>query len=146
MFVAGGLIWANMTSRRKPPLSPGTYTAEDINRIISEGVSGPISIYNNGFRYGWPRDSLVLPVTKKISIDQSGLEHSRENEGAPISIVNLIPDKFIFLGADTPASISKGTILWKGALIDFASSFAILLTVWFLSEWLIRRSAARKGA
>ena len=91
MFVAGGIMWANMHVRMTGEMWKG------------EWIPYP------GF--GWPAVS-VRQITS----------------------------------GDRPIGVETDDLLSRYAFIDLAVALAILFTVWFLCEWLIRLRAAKKGA
>ena len=48
--------------------------------------------------------------------------------------------------ADRPVNAQSNSFVYSMVLLNAIIALAILLAVWFLCEWLIRRRAARKGA
>ena len=94
MFVAGGLMWANICENWRYSRSFDNIEWEDIN-------------------YGWPFTAVTF--------------HSHRNNGNP----------------DWVQSYAMYTPEWKFVLVNATSAIAVLLAVWLLCEWLIRRRGER---
>jgi len=123
MFVAGGLIWANVTGRRVEKIGSGLVKYKGLDEEMTESEFRISQLdYWVGERVverGWPFDAMQFRSFG--SIDHNGnMRHSPE----------VLPGEW-----------RTGPIIYN-ALV----ALAILFAVWFLCEWLICRRAARKGA
>jgi|SRR5579862_335837 len=137
MFVAGGLIWANVYERGVDVLGeawtvnlgiPSRRPAKE-----SEFFATKTFKYWSGKKlheHGWPFDAM-----------QNGSEILIESDGKMVSITTRHNDELIKYPNLLPAEWRTGPIIY-----DALIALLILFAVWFLCEWLIRRRAARKGA
>jgi|SRR5579862_2296630 len=129
MFVAGGLIWANVNGRRVEcwgiawtgPASAVPIDGEGMTDFDFIAAKHRYAFWagNRLNEHGWPFDSVLSGTS--MYIDRSG-EFLR------------IPEPVYAVWRTTP--------LIYNALI----ALAILFAVWFLCEWLIRRRSSRKKA
>lgn len=112
MFVAGGLIWANVKER-----SPYETTLVDYFKALFS-LDEPLEMYANPAKspnpilwdkgHGWPK------------------------------VAYYRPDK-LFAPAWEPDRPQKYEWFAGMACVDFGVAWMILVATWFLSEWVIRR-------
>ena len=125
MFVAGGLMWANVTERREQIV--GNFFSNDIPVKVRCDVTELMFLQRTdrdlwqGYRewnYGWPYTAMLYQgiVYLHRNRDMEGWKDVRAQFNYPSLIINVVV------------------------------ALTALFAVWFLCEWLIRRRAARKGA
>ena len=133
MFVAGGLIWANVRGRFVPKIGAAfRYGMIDKEMTESEFIQSKEYEYeewvgHHTFEHGWPFDAM-----------RSASRVYRTRRGKSV------------MSAGTPSAWLRGRIpsTWRTGPIIYNALIALLVLfgVWFVCEWQIRRRAARKGA
>ncbi|HLX61449.1 MAG TPA: hypothetical protein VKX17_09225 [Planctomycetota bacterium] len=131
MFVAGGLIWANVYGRRLDGRGMA-WTGLSMDRVSEQEFLACEKKYicwagPRTYEYGWPLGAM-----------QTGTEVLIDSRGGTIEFCY---DKPVDFPKSIPIMRRTGPIIYN-ALI----ALAILFAVWLLCEWLIRRRAARNGA
>ena len=125
MFVAGGILWANLTSRLDKTFNverahfDGSF--EDFKRHMQKGY------------HDWSID----PDTANFI----------ESNGWPFTFFTITKS---YIAANNDPNydqiVEQRTRSYSAACVDMFIAFAIIFVSWFLCEYLIRRRAARKGA
>ncbi len=124
MFVAGGLLWANMRPRE---IFDGTLESGGLMSVVgsSRGMSSHTErlVHNE---WGWPASANAEPTFFEQVQQDDELE---EEIAAAMAGKNYIPTRPV----QAPSHWRP-----KGLAINIATALAILLAVAVLSEWLLR--------
>jgi|SRR5579862_1564436 len=137
MFVAGGLIWANVSLWHEDFVLGFAIDANSTRPCSFKDFLNSNCEKWHGSRirrYGWPW--ALTSVSGAVFVGRDGkVSDTSEN------VVEFVGNQSI--------EYTRGkTRYWDGfgAFDDLLVAFAILFTAWFLCERLVRRRAARKGA
>jgi hypothetical protein len=118
MFVAGGLMWANsILSKLSFTLKGDSTATECIRGIIKENPASPMRIENVGRGYPF-----------FISYEVQLYDVTGERTISSVESRNVVSEEFI-----------------TAAAIDSTIALCVVVAVWFICEWLIRRRASRNA-
>ena len=121
MFVAGGLIWANVIRGRW----------EEASAVAIR----------------WPPPRSVGETEFRLSLNEDQFWHyKRAVYGWPFKAMEI--SMFVLVDEDGKTyemSFAKADWRARGVIANALVALAILFATWYICEWLIRRRSSRKG-
>ena len=142
MFAAGGIMWVNVNSIKEASVEfRGIGYKNSINSVRT-------TYYTRAF--GWPLPAFIdnTDNEKNLTLILNGENLDGHNNAQNISYLNSNTSIVNTISPRGKFNVENFSYKnrFRNTAINVATGLAILFAVWFVCEYQIRRSAARKKA